>query len=115
MKVLGINFSNDAAAALLVDGKIVGAVQEERLSRIKHDSSFPAKAVRWVLKEAGLQLSDIDAVGFFWNPGIHAEAGNARMTAVPRDHKDAKKLDAILRKRKGGVSFDASRRWSWTM
>ncbi|MCC6995156.1 MAG: WGR domain-containing protein [Deltaproteobacteria bacterium] len=36
-------------------------------------------------------------------------------TAVPRDHKDAKKLDAILRKRKGGVSFDASRRWSWTM
>lgn len=86
MKVLGINFSNDAAAALLVDGKIVGAVQEERLSRIKHDSSFPAKAVRWVLKEAGLQLSDIDAVGFFWNPGIHAEAGNARMTAVPRDH-----------------------------
>ncbi len=86
MKVLGLNFSNDAAAALLVDGHLVGAVQEERLSRVKHDGSFPARAVRWVLGEAGLKLSDIDAVGFFWNPGIHAEPANHRLTAVPRDH-----------------------------
>lgn len=88
MKVLGINFSNDAAAALIIDGKISGAVQEERLSRIKHDASFPTKAIQWVLKEAGLKLADLDAVAFFWNPGIHAEAPNGRMTAVPRDHME---------------------------
>jgi carbamoyltransferase len=86
MKVLGINFSNDSAAALVVDGRVVGAVQEERLSRIKHDSAFPTRAVRWCLAEAGLSLKDIDAVGFFWNPGIHAEPANARLTAAPRDH-----------------------------
>ena len=86
MKVLGLNFSNDAAAALVVDGHVVGAVQEERLSRIKHDSGFPTRAARWCLAEAGLELADIDAVGFFWNPGIHAEPSNGRLTAVPRDH-----------------------------
>ena len=86
MKVLGINFSNDSAAALLVDGHIVGAVQEERLSRIKHDSAFPTRAVRYCLDAAGLTLRDIDSVAFFWNPGKHAEPSNYRMTAVPRDH-----------------------------
>ena len=86
MKVLGINFSNDAAAALVVDGEIVAAVQEERLSRIKHDSSFPARAIRSCLDTAGLTLGDVDEIGFFWNPGKHAEPSNYRMTAVPRDH-----------------------------
>ncbi|MGM0575663.1 MAG: carbamoyltransferase family protein [Myxococcota bacterium] len=86
MRVLGINFSNDAAASLVVDGEVVAAVQEERLSRIKHDASFPTRAVRWCLDRAGLTLRDVDAVGFFWNPGIHAEPSNRRLTAVPRDH-----------------------------
>jgi len=86
MKVLGINFSNDAAAALVVDGHAVAAVQEERLSRVKHDASFPARAVRYCLEHAGLTLRDVDAVGFFWNPGIHAEPANRRLTTVPRDH-----------------------------
>ncbi len=86
MKVLGLNHSIDAAAALVVDGVAVAAVAEERLSRIKHDSAFPAQAVRYCLDHAGLTLADVDAVGFFWNPGIHAEPSNFRMTAVPRHH-----------------------------
>ncbi len=86
MKILGINFSNDAAAALLVDGRIVGALQEERISRIKHDASFPARAIRWCLREGGLTMADIDAVGFFWNPGVHAQAPQGRMAATTRDH-----------------------------
>lgn len=85
MKVLGINFSNDAAAALVVDGHVIAAVAEERLSRVKHDASFPARAVRYCLEEGGLTLRDIDAVAFFWNPGIHAEPANRRLTSVPRD------------------------------
>src|ERR1700761_4100376 len=47
MKVLGINFSNDAAAALVVDGEVVAASQEERFTRIKHDAQFPARATRF--------------------------------------------------------------------
>ena len=86
MNVLGINFSNDSAAALVIDGRVSGAVKEERLTRRKHDSSFPANAVNWCLADAGLTLEDVDAVGFFWNPGKHAEPANYRMTAVPRDH-----------------------------
>ena len=45
MNVLGLNFSNDSAAALVVDGQVVAAMAEERLSRVKHDASFPARAV----------------------------------------------------------------------
>lgn len=86
MKVLGLNFSNDAAAALVVDGVVRGAVQEERFSRKKHDAGFPARAMQWCLRDAGLRLEDVDAVGFFWNPGIHAEPANGRMASVPRDH-----------------------------
>jgi carbamoyltransferase len=86
MKVLGINFSNDAAAALLVDGQVVAACQEERFSRIKHDGHFPTRATRFCLERAGLRLQDIDAVGFFWNPGMHAEAASPRLITVPRDH-----------------------------
>jgi carbamoyltransferase len=86
MKVLGINFSNDAAAALVVDGHVVAASQEERFTRIKHDAQFPSRATRFCLGEARLSLRDVDAVGFFWNPGIHAEAANTRQLAVPRDH-----------------------------
>ena len=85
MKALGINFSNDAAAALVVDGRVVAAVQEERLSRIKHDPSFPARAVRYCLDHSGLTLRDVDAVGFFWNPGIHAQAATRRRVSQPEE------------------------------
>lgn len=86
MKVLGLSFAYDAAAALVVDGAVVAASTEERFSRVKHDASFPAAAARWCLAQGGLALEDVDAVGFFWNPGVHAEPSNFRMTSVPRDH-----------------------------
>ena len=86
MKILGINHSNDAAAALVVDGRVIAVSQEERFSRIKHDSSFPDKAIDFCLKMQGLKLADLDAVAFFWNPGIHAEAPSRRMTASIRHH-----------------------------
>jgi carbamoyltransferase len=88
MKILGINFSIDSAAALLVDGEIVCAVLEERFTRRKHDASFPAKAIAYCLAKAGLSLADIDRVAFFWNPGRHLEPSNWRQTAVPRDHME---------------------------
>jgi carbamoyltransferase len=86
MKILGINHSNDAAAALVVDGRVVAASQEERFSRLKHDASFPDKAIDFCLKTQGITLGDLDAVGFFWNPGIHAESPLRRLTQSVRHH-----------------------------
>ncbi len=86
MKTLGINHSNDAAAALVVDGRVLAASQEERFTRQKHDGSFPEKAIDFCLKTGGLALGDLDAVGFFWNPGIHAEAPPRRLLGSVRHH-----------------------------
>ncbi|WP_432931881.1 carbamoyltransferase family protein [Microbispora sp. CA-135349] len=58
---------HDAGASLLVDGKLVAAVEEERLNRQKKTSDFPINAVNWCLKEAGLQFSDIDLIAIPWN------------------------------------------------
>jgi len=72
--VLGISaFYHDSAAALLVDGKIVAAAQEERFTRKKHDSSFPINAVRYVLKEAGIDYKDLSAVAFYEKPFLKFE------------------------------------------
>ncbi len=72
--VLGIScFYHDSAAALLRDGQIVAACQEERLSRKKHDSGFPARAIRYVLKEAGIGPQQLDAVGFYDKPLLKFE------------------------------------------
>ncbi len=74
MNILGLScFYHDSAAALLRDGEIVAACQEERLSRKKHDSGFPARAVRYVLREAGLAPQDLDAVGFYDKPLLKFE------------------------------------------
>jgi len=74
MNVLGLScFYHDAAAALLRDGVVVAACQEERLSRKKHDPDFPARAVKYVLREAGLRPEDLDAVGFYDKPLLKFE------------------------------------------
>src|SRR5438094_3444642 len=66
MKILGISAHyHDSAAALVVDGVPVAAVQEERLSRRKHDEGFPLGAVEWCLEEGGLEPDDLDAVVFY--------------------------------------------------
>ena len=63
--ILGISaFYHDSAAALIVDGKIISAVQEERFSRKKHDARYPYNAVRFVLKHSNLKLSEIDYIVF---------------------------------------------------
>ncbi|MBW2738723.1 MAG: hypothetical protein JRE64_07690, partial [Deltaproteobacteria bacterium] len=72
--ILGISaFYHDSAAALLIDGEIIAAAQEERFTRKKHDSSFPANAVRYVLSEAGLNVSDLTAIAFYDKPYLKFE------------------------------------------
>jgi len=67
--ILGISaFYHDSAAALVVDGDIVAAAQEERFTRRKHDPGFPANAAAYCLAEAGLQAEDLDCVAFYDKP-----------------------------------------------
>ena len=67
--ILGISaFYHDSAAALLIDGRIVAAAQEERFTRNKHDAAFPTHAVQYCLEEAGLRPEQLDYVGFYEKP-----------------------------------------------
>src|SRR5687767_3318050 len=69
MKILGISAHyHDSAAALVVDGVPVSAVQEERLSRRKNDAGFPLRAIEWCLASAGIEPADLDAVVFYERP-----------------------------------------------
>ncbi|MGI9326710.1 MAG: carbamoyltransferase family protein [Pseudomonadales bacterium] len=73
-RILGLSaYYHDSAAALLIDGEIVAAAQEERFTRTKHDPDFPANAIRYCLAEANLDLSDIDQVVFYDKPFIKFE------------------------------------------
>src|SRR5947209_18501018 len=69
MHILGIScYYHDAAAALLREGQLVAAAEEERFSRIKHDYSFPRNAIRFCLEAGGIRGSDLDYVVFFEKP-----------------------------------------------
>jgi carbamoyltransferase len=71
MKILGFNcYGHDSAAALVIDNKVVFAVEEERLNRKKHYGGVPEQAIKACLDHAGIGLSDIDHVTFFWKPSI---------------------------------------------
>jgi len=73
-KILGISaFYHDSAASLLIDGKIIAAAQEERFTRKKHDSSFPHKAIDFVLDYSNLELKDIDQIVFYEKPFLKFE------------------------------------------
>jgi len=72
--IIGIScFYHDSAAALIVDGDVKFAAQEERFTRKKHDASFPLNAINFILSESGLKLSDIDHVAFYDKPFIKFE------------------------------------------
>ncbi|HYF46841.1 MAG TPA: carbamoyltransferase N-terminal domain-containing protein, partial [Acidimicrobiales bacterium] len=72
MNILGISaYYHDSAAALVVDGELVAAAQEERFTRKKHDAAFPGHAVRYCLEHAGVAPDGIDVVAFYEKPLTH--------------------------------------------
>jgi carbamoyltransferase len=89
MNILGVScFYHDAAAALLVDGQLVAASEEERFSRKKHDSGFPKLAIQFCLDEAGLDVRDLDYVVFYEKPFVKFERIlTTALQAVPRSWK----------------------------
>jgi carbamoyltransferase len=69
MNILGINaYHGNASAAIVCDGRLIAAVEEERFNRVKYAAGFPAQAIRYCLKEAGLTLADVDHVAVPRNP-----------------------------------------------
>lgn len=74
MGILGISaFYHDSAAAILIDGELIAAAQEERFTRIKHDSGFPAHAIKYVLEEADMDYDELTAVVFYEKPLLKFE------------------------------------------
>ena len=73
-KIIGISaFYHDSAAALLIDGEIIAAAQEERFTRIKHDMNYPFHAIEYVLNEANINISEVDHIVFYEKPFLKFE------------------------------------------
>src|SRR5437764_12155720 len=84
MYILGINaYHGDAAAALVKDGELIAAVEEERFNRIKHCAGFPTQSIQYCLRTAGIEISEVEHVGISRNPAAHLHkkllAGARRM------------------------------------
>ena len=113
--ILGISaFYHDSAAALLIDGEIVAAAQEERFSRRKHDERFPRAAIQYCLDAAGIKPEDLDYVAFYEKPLLkfdrlletylaYAPAGLSQfLEAIPVWLKVKLRLPGVIRKALGG-------------
>ena len=100
--ILGISaFYHDSAAAILVDGKIIAAAQEERFTRKKHDASYPYHAINFVLKYSNLKLSKIDQIIFFEKPFLKFERLlETYLAFAPRGFKSFSKAIPIWLKEK---------------
>jgi predicted NodU family carbamoyl transferase len=96
MNILGVSaFYHDSATALVQDGVIVAAAQEERFTRRKHDASFPANALAYCLREAGITAADLSAVVFYEKPLVKAD--RLIETSLLRAMLDPKTLRALCR------------------
>jgi carbamoyltransferase len=89
MYVLGLSFYyHDSAAALIHDGVLVAAAEEERFSRVKHDNRFPGMAVDFCLRRAGIRIEDVDYVVFYEKPFIKFERLlQTAFATFPRSHR----------------------------
>src|SRR5262249_42021753 len=83
--ILGLNFNHpDASAALVIDGRLIAAVAEERLGRrLKHDPAFPSAAIRAVLAAGGVRVTDLDFVAMPHDPGANRQAKARYVLAHP--------------------------------
>ncbi len=77
IKILGINSAGfNTSAALLVDGKVLFAIEEERLIREKRTRKFPLHSINYILNKFKLKITDLDYIAVGWNPAINLEATN---------------------------------------
>src|SRR5271167_1609830 len=84
MIILGLNaFHGDSAAALVRDGELIAAVEEERFRRVKHWAGFPSQSIAYCLREAGLHLADVEHVAINQDGGAHRMRKIAYLAAHP--------------------------------
>ena len=102
MYILGISaFYHDSAAALIHDGQVLAAAQEERFTRKKHDDAFPTHAIEFCLSEAGISMSEVDYVTFYDKPFLKFERLiETYLAFVPRGFRSFKKAMPIWMKEK---------------
>jgi len=121
MYILGIScFYHDASACIVRNGKLIAAAQEERFTRKKHDSGFPANAIRYCLKEAGIGIDEVNYVGFYEKPLLKFErvlyqhlemfprSFNTFVASIPSWFNEKLRVIRILKKKikyKGDVLF----------
>src|SRR5947208_6491053 len=83
MTILGLNaYHGDSSAALVVDGQLVAAVEEERFNRVKHWAGFPAESIRYCPTAAGIKVTDLDHVALSFDP--RANLGRKALFALTR-------------------------------
>src|SRR5580704_2727815 len=93
MNILGINaYHGNASAALVCDGKLVAAVEEERFNRVKYAAGFPSAAIRYCLQEGGISLPDIDHVAIPRDPWARIGTKLFYALRMPRFAKDRAKV-----------------------
>ena len=68
MKILGLSTMGNSSACISVNGKVLVAIEEERLSRVKNDGSFPLKSIKKCIETSDINFSDIDLVAVYWKP-----------------------------------------------
>ncbi|KAA0991565.1 carbamoyltransferase family protein [Dyadobacter aurulentus] len=123
MKILGVSaFYHDAAAALIDDGEIVAAAQEERFTRKKHDPSFPSRAISFCLEYGGVSINELDAVVFYDKPLLKFErlletyyafapkGLRSFLTAMPVWLKEKMFLKRLIRQELGKLGYDKKKK-----
>src|SRR5258706_6444872 len=109
MYILGINaYHGDAAAALIKDGRIVAAVEEERFNRVKHCAGFPAEAVRYCLKTAGIGIEEVAHIGISRDPSAHLH--KKILFAASRAAKQSKQWAVCTGQTGAAVAVDDDRK-----
>src|SRR5258708_22784872 len=119
MYILGINaYHGDAAAAVIKDGLIVAAAEEERFNRVKHCAGFPAAALRYCLAAAGITIEEVDHIGISRDPSAHlhkkilfAASRAAKETVGRRQQAAGRNREAVGRAQwavGGGQTADGS-------
>src|SRR5881398_436661 len=111
MLILGINaYHGDAAAALVKDGELIAAAEEERFNRIKHCAGFPAQSIQYCLRTAGIEIGKVEHVGISRNPAAHLQkkilAGARRM--MNRQHLAVQSKPATAMAAAVGVHSEAN-------
>lgn len=98
MYILGLATMGESAAALLKDGILVAAAEEERFTRVKHEGCFPVRSIRYCLASEGIDLSEVDHVGVYWQPlKVGVRARSILKQAFTRPANLAIKFDSLLK------------------